>query len=123
MPKIQKQTPRTSPTKTKKAFVLALPNRRSGATIAQIAKTTGWRKPQASTASDSGNSVGIGVLRGHRPRSARYPLKPIWSDNAMRIIDRISAWHTADEELRIRRHSVGDNFEQMVFSRSIGRYS
>jgi hypothetical protein len=25
--------------------------------------------------------------------------------------------------LRIRRHSVGDNFEQMVFSRSIGRYS
>ena len=68
----QKQTTKTPAAKTKKARVLALLKRKSGATIAQIAKVTGWQAHTIRAALTRLRQQGIEIERNSKDGLSRY---------------------------------------------------
>ena len=78
MPKIQRQTTSTpapkTKIKTKKARILSLLERKSGATIAQIAKATGWQAHTVRAALTRLRQAGTPIERVRDDKVSRYHL-------------------------------------------------
>ena len=80
MPKIQRQTTSTpatktkAKTKTKKARILSLLKCKSGATIEQIAKATGWQAHTIRAALTRLRQAGIPIERVPYDKGSRYHL-------------------------------------------------
>ncbi len=76
MPKIQRQTTRTPApkSKTKKARILSLLKRKSGATIEQIAKATGWQAHTVRAALTRLRQAGTPIERVRGNKVSRYHL-------------------------------------------------
>ena len=74
MPKNQRQTTSTPApkSKTKKARILSLLKRKSGATIAQIAKVTGWQAHTIRAALTRLRQQGIEIERNSKDGLSRY---------------------------------------------------
>lgn len=72
MPKSNVQKPRKSQPKTKKAQVMALLMRRSGATVAQIARATDWQAHSVRAALTRLRQEGIAVERDQTDGVSRY---------------------------------------------------
>jgi predicted ArsR family transcriptional regulator len=72
MSKSQSLKSRTLSPKTKKAQVLSLLKRKSGATIAQIAKATGWQAHTVRAALTRLRQQGIGIERQQEDEVSRY---------------------------------------------------
>ena len=68
----KKQITKTPAPKTKKAQVLALLKRKSGATIAQIAKATGWQAHTIRAALTRLRQQGIEIERNSKDGLSRY---------------------------------------------------
>ena len=68
----QKQSAKTPTAKTKKARIVALLKRNSGATIAQIAKTTGWQAHTIRAAITRLRQQGIEIQRNSKDGLSRY---------------------------------------------------
>ena len=68
----RKHTTNKPVTKTKKARVLALLKRKSGATIAQIAKVTGWQAHTIRAALTRLRQQGIEIERNSKDGLSRY---------------------------------------------------
>lgn len=72
MSKTQIPKSRTRKTRTKKVQVLSLLKRKSGATIAQIAKATGWQPHTVRAALTRLRQEGIGIERQQEDKISRY---------------------------------------------------
>jgi predicted ArsR family transcriptional regulator len=72
MSKSQIPKSRTRKTRTKKVQVLSLLKRKSGATIAQIAKATGWQPHTVRAALTRLRQEGIGIERQQEDKISRY---------------------------------------------------
>ena len=68
----RKQTTNKPTAKTKKARILALLKRKSGATIAQIAKVTGWQAHTIRAALTRLRQQGIEIERNSKDGLSRY---------------------------------------------------
>ncbi len=68
----KKQITKTPAAKTKKAQVLALLKRKSGATIVQIAKATGWQAHTIRAAITRFRQQGIEIERNSKDGLSRY---------------------------------------------------
>jgi predicted ArsR family transcriptional regulator len=72
MSKFQPPNLRSRKSRTKKAQVLALLKRKSGATIAQIAKATGWQPHTVRAALTRLRQQGVGIERLQGEKVSRY---------------------------------------------------
>lgn len=72
MSKPQSLKSRTRKTRTKKAQVLSLLKRKSGATIAQIAKSTGWQAHTVRASLTRLRQEGIRIKRQQDDKTSRY---------------------------------------------------
>lgn len=74
MPQSRRMNPRSGTTNTKKARVIALLSRKSGATLAQITKATGWQSHTVRAALTRLRKQGFAIER--EQAAARVPSKP-----------------------------------------------
>lgn len=72
MSTFQKQTAKTPTAKTKKARIVTLLKRNSGATIAQIAKATGWQAHTIRAAITRLRQQGIEIQRNSKNGLSHY---------------------------------------------------